>query len=444
MSIVHPVPRDEVMAFVDGELPAERAAFVRAHLETCQSCRGLADDLRRVSTRLQDWQVGMPPPSVGVPHAIRDALDARAAHRAGGWFTLPAWLTMPRFGLAVATAVSVAIVAIVARPGAPLLPGAPGGRPAASEAELADARPPDAPPDQAGRLGQTLRDEAGRAAVPADPALAREERAAAKPVDAEALLATPDPTQLATSDAIRLRGRGAGATLPDAPPRPARSAEAPPPPAAPPPPPTPITSTPTSNLRAAAQAEAQAGAGGRGVAAADSVGAFRASIEGQARAVTLSLTADRTATPDVRQRILALAAELDARPRPAPAEQRQLARAGTVPGDVVLLVPVERVESLIQSLASVGDVSEVSRTVENIEPAIADVQARLAEARQDEARLAARLASLAAGSQEAVAVARQLADARAAVARVEADARDLDERQRLVVVTVRLRGRVTS
>lgn len=443
MSTFHPVPRDEVMAFLDGELPAERAAFVRAHLETCEACRALAADLRRVSTRLQDWQVGAPPPSAGLPHAIRDALDVRAASRAGGWLAFPAWLTMPRFGLAVATAAGVAIVVLVARPGGPLSPGAPGTRPAAPEAELADARQLDAPPDQAGRMGQALRDETGRGAEPASAALAREERAAEKPVEAGATLPAPDPRRLVMSDAARLRGRGAGVMLPDAPPRPARSAEAPPPPAAPAPPPAPASSTPASNLRVA-QAEAQAGAGGRGAAAADSVLAFRASIEGQARAVTLSLTADRAAPADVRQRIVALAAELDARLRPAPAGPSGFARAGTAPGDLVLLVPVEGVESLIQSLASLGDVSGLSRTVENIGPAIADVQARQAEARQDAARLAARLASLPAGSREAAAVARQLADAQAEVARVEAEARDLDERQRLVVVTVRLRGPVTD
>jgi len=53
----HPIDREEVMAFLDGELPAVRAAFVLTHLEECRECRMLADDLGEVSRQLAAWDV---------------------------------------------------------------------------------------------------------------------------------------------------------------------------------------------------------------------------------------------------------------------------------------------------------------------------------------------------------------------------------------------------
>jgi anti-sigma factor RsiW len=53
----HPVEQEEVMAYLDGELAAERAAGVAAHLEECAECRGLAAELRSVSQQMTAWQV---------------------------------------------------------------------------------------------------------------------------------------------------------------------------------------------------------------------------------------------------------------------------------------------------------------------------------------------------------------------------------------------------
>src|SRR5207245_1292180 len=53
----HPVEQEEVMAYLDGELPADRAAGVAAHLDGCAECRALAADLRGVSQQLSAWQV---------------------------------------------------------------------------------------------------------------------------------------------------------------------------------------------------------------------------------------------------------------------------------------------------------------------------------------------------------------------------------------------------
>ncbi|MBZ5525268.1 MAG: DUF4349 domain-containing protein [Acidobacteriia bacterium] len=56
----HPVEPEELMAYLDGELPHDRAAEAAAHLERCAECQTLAADLREVSRRLTAWQVETP------------------------------------------------------------------------------------------------------------------------------------------------------------------------------------------------------------------------------------------------------------------------------------------------------------------------------------------------------------------------------------------------
>jgi hypothetical protein len=53
----HPIEPEELMAYLDGELPAERAAVAAFHLEACEECQKAADDFRVVSARLSGWQV---------------------------------------------------------------------------------------------------------------------------------------------------------------------------------------------------------------------------------------------------------------------------------------------------------------------------------------------------------------------------------------------------
>jgi len=58
----HPMEREEVMAYLDGELDAARAAAVEAHLHECAECQALAGDLRALSQRMTSWQVEAAPP----------------------------------------------------------------------------------------------------------------------------------------------------------------------------------------------------------------------------------------------------------------------------------------------------------------------------------------------------------------------------------------------
>ena len=57
MTITHEIDREEVMAYLDGEIAAARAVVVRAHLDQCAECRALADELREVSAGLGEWAV---------------------------------------------------------------------------------------------------------------------------------------------------------------------------------------------------------------------------------------------------------------------------------------------------------------------------------------------------------------------------------------------------
>ncbi len=53
----HPIEKEQVMAYLDGELAPEQAARVAMHLEQCSECRELAADLRGISSRLLAWSV---------------------------------------------------------------------------------------------------------------------------------------------------------------------------------------------------------------------------------------------------------------------------------------------------------------------------------------------------------------------------------------------------
>jgi hypothetical protein len=68
---------EDLMAFVDGELPIERAAAVEAHLAECGTCRELARELRDVSAKMAAWQVEPAPPlMLRAPSASGEPLRA--------------------------------------------------------------------------------------------------------------------------------------------------------------------------------------------------------------------------------------------------------------------------------------------------------------------------------------------------------------------------------
>lgn len=116
----HPVEQEEVMAYLDGELAAERAAVVAKHMDECADCRALAANLRGVSQQMLAWQVE--PSSVRLAERVTAAPEAAsekakptgktAAVRGEGWrrhFRMRPWA----WGLAGACAVAVLVVLVV-------------------------------------------------------------------------------------------------------------------------------------------------------------------------------------------------------------------------------------------------------------------------------------------------------------------------------------------
>jgi hypothetical protein len=71
--IMHPIEPEELMAYVDGELPTDRASATAAHLGECAECQHLVADLRGVSQELAAWKAE--PAESEVPQAIAGALE---------------------------------------------------------------------------------------------------------------------------------------------------------------------------------------------------------------------------------------------------------------------------------------------------------------------------------------------------------------------------------
>jgi anti-sigma factor RsiW len=116
-SSTHPYEQEEVMAYLDGELSADRASGVAAHLRECAECAELVQHLRGVSNQLTNWSVEAAPaalvngleaarkdralPKVKRPGGIASWLDGRFAPLGRRW----AW--------GVGSAVAIAVVLLV-------------------------------------------------------------------------------------------------------------------------------------------------------------------------------------------------------------------------------------------------------------------------------------------------------------------------------------------
>jgi len=75
----HPIEQEELMAYLDGELPVDRAGSAAEHLEHCRECQSLAADLQGVSRRLMEWQVSVGQAS-GLP-VVAAALKGPKLHK---------------------------------------------------------------------------------------------------------------------------------------------------------------------------------------------------------------------------------------------------------------------------------------------------------------------------------------------------------------------------
>jgi len=75
----HLVAPEEIMAFLDGQLSADRAQSVSAHIETCPECRELVASLRNTSQTLSNWTVSTAPVSAEFEDRLRFAAAKNSA-----------------------------------------------------------------------------------------------------------------------------------------------------------------------------------------------------------------------------------------------------------------------------------------------------------------------------------------------------------------------------
>ena len=83
----HPIEQEELMAYLDGELPVDRAGFAAGHLEHCRECQGIAADLQGVSRRLMDWQVEPVSEEIGpvLAAALKESGRPKSARKISRW-----------------------------------------------------------------------------------------------------------------------------------------------------------------------------------------------------------------------------------------------------------------------------------------------------------------------------------------------------------------------
>jgi hypothetical protein len=88
-SNVHPVEPEELMAYLDGELPLDRAADTAAHMQECRECQILAAEMKSVSEGLTAWEISTPEPAIDdeLAKALDEWQEKRSSfHERWGWF----------------------------------------------------------------------------------------------------------------------------------------------------------------------------------------------------------------------------------------------------------------------------------------------------------------------------------------------------------------------
>jgi hypothetical protein len=77
----HLIEQEELMAYLDGELPADQAKEVLSHLELCPECQTLAADFQRLSRELMAWEIESPELSISpeIDAALRQRFQKQEA-----------------------------------------------------------------------------------------------------------------------------------------------------------------------------------------------------------------------------------------------------------------------------------------------------------------------------------------------------------------------------
>jgi hypothetical protein len=72
MRSTHPFEQEELMAYLEGEIPADRALQIAQHMQQCAECQELAANLRDLSLQLTAWEVEL------APIRLTEQMDAQA------------------------------------------------------------------------------------------------------------------------------------------------------------------------------------------------------------------------------------------------------------------------------------------------------------------------------------------------------------------------------
>ena len=114
---IHPVEQEELMAYLDGELPVERAASAAAHLQECRECQILSAELKSISESLTAWEVEQKEPemSADLAKALEEPRKPHAAEsEKRSW--MDTWRSrqfVPWAGGALAGALAVLVLGFV-------------------------------------------------------------------------------------------------------------------------------------------------------------------------------------------------------------------------------------------------------------------------------------------------------------------------------------------
>ncbi|HXA83404.1 MAG TPA: DUF4349 domain-containing protein [Methylomirabilota bacterium] len=105
----HPVAPEELMAFLDGELPTAQAHSVSDHLKQCADCSNLAAQLGETQNRLASWNVELLPAHAEA--AIRQSAEQHGSHLKN---FLPRWILETRSGFGWKPLLALSLVTIAA------------------------------------------------------------------------------------------------------------------------------------------------------------------------------------------------------------------------------------------------------------------------------------------------------------------------------------------
>lgn len=120
---LHEFHPEEVMAFLDGELPSERASVVGAHITQCLECAAVASELRKVSRDMAAWLIDEAPQTLdeNVAAQLQSVLENQRSKRQRISFPrtiaiLQIWFSRPYIWSAACLLIVALIVAKVFSP----------------------------------------------------------------------------------------------------------------------------------------------------------------------------------------------------------------------------------------------------------------------------------------------------------------------------------------